>query len=227
MNIHHSRFKDAAWYPIKHSVIVGGSGGIGSWCVFFLARAGFPEITVYDKDFVEEGNISGQMFNISNVNKPKVDAIEAIVNDFTSGTTIYPMDEWYDEESMSGNIMVSAFDNMKARKVMFNNWKEYMLSTDEPCLFVDGRLLAEQYKILVVSKNNYESYEENHLFDDSEVADEACNYKQTTHFAAMIAANMTTLITNWLAKASGTFRTVTPYTEYLGLMNNHERKQHL
>ena len=223
MNIHHSRFKDASWYPIKESIIVGGQGGIGSWISFFLARVGFPEIHIYDKDTVEEGNISGQLFQISSVNKFKVDATEEIVNNFTSGSAIFPYNEWYDEESPVSEIMVAAFDNMKARKLMFNKWKEFMLESDKPCLFVDGRLLAEQYQIFAITKENYEWYETEHLFDDSEVEDEACNYKQTTHFAAMIAANMTTLITNWLALTSGTFRKVNQYTEYLGHLNKHER----
>jgi len=41
---------------------------------------------------------------------------------------------------------------------------------------------------------------EKHLFNDSEVADLSCSYKQTSHFAATIAAKMVQGFTNWFVR---------------------------
>ena len=57
-------------------------------------------------------------------------------------------------------------------------------------IFIDGRLNAEQFQVYYVTLENCIEYEKNHLFDDKEVEDTNCSYKQTTHFAAAIAAKM-------------------------------------
>jgi hypothetical protein len=95
--------------------------------------------------------------------------------------------------------MFSAFDNMEARKVMFANWKREALAFEES-IFIDGRLLAEQLQVFFVTLDKADFYEDVYLFEDSEVEDASCSYKQTTHFAATIAAKMVQGFTNWLAK---------------------------
>ena len=66
-------------------------------------------------------------------------------------------------------------------------------------IFIDGRLLMEQMQIFCVrgdKPNDIKRYEEEFLFDDSEVDDDLCTAKQTTHSAAMIAGFMTGFLTN-------------------------------
>ena len=48
---------------------------------------------------------------------------------------------------------------MPARRLMFEKWRDHMLSTSEPCVFIDGRLTAENYQIFVVTKDNYQIYD--------------------------------------------------------------------
>ena len=77
------RFKDAPWFPKEDTfVLVGGAGGIGSWTSLLLSRAGFKPI-VYDFDTLEEGNLAGQLYPKSLINKPKVDALQSIIRDFS------------------------------------------------------------------------------------------------------------------------------------------------
>ena len=100
-------------------------------------------------------------------------------------------------------IMISCFDNMEARKQMFAAWKEDVSTCREEnkhkYIFIDGRLNAEQYQVFVVTPDRIEDYEK-YLFDDSEIPDDgACSYRQTSHFAAMIAARMTQCLTNFFA----------------------------
>lgn len=107
----------------------------------------------------------------------------------------------YDSESLTHHIMFSAFDNMEARKTMFQSWVEHIsvLEEDdhdlEEAIFIDGRLTAEQLQIFCVTPKDIEEYKK-HLFDDSEVEDAPCTFKQTSHSAAMIASHMIAFFTN-------------------------------
>ena len=209
---HSSRFKDAPWFPKEETaIIVGGAGGIGSWLSLLLSRAGFYPI-VYDYDRLEEHNLAGQLYTKLDAenNVLKVDALKGLCKNFAD-TDITVMNERYTKDSMSHHYVMSAFDNMQARKDMFSAWCEYVKDWkflkeheedlngedkfDEVPIFIDGRLTAEQMQIFCVTPDRIEAYKE-HLFDDSEVEDAPCTMKQTSHSAAMIASHMVGFFTN-------------------------------
>lgn len=201
-----SRFKDALWFPKEETnVIVGGAGGIGSWLTVLLARAGFFPI-VYDFDTIEEHNMGGQLFPKRLIGKTKVEALKEITTDFTS-TEIVANCEAYTPDTMSHTYVFSAFDNMKARKDMFENWKAFVKEweesdkTEPEPIFIDGRLTMEQLQIFCVTPDRIKDYEE-HLFDDSEVPDAPCTLKQTSHSAAMIASHMVGFFTNHITNTN-------------------------
>ena len=210
--VHSSRFKDAPWFPKEETnVIIGGAGGIGSWLTLMLSRAGFFPI-VYDFDRLEEHNLAGQLYTKLDAeqNVLKVDALKGLCRHFAD-IDITVMAEKYKKDSMSHHYVFSAFDNMQARKDMFNSWKEYVkewkefqdiatmseetnINIAEP-IFIDGRLTAEQMQIFCVTPDKIEEYEK-HLFDDTEVQEAPCTMKQTSHSAAMIASHMVGFFTN-------------------------------
>lgn len=196
------RFKDASWYPNKKQVftLIGGAGGIGSWLALFLARAGFIPY-VFDADTVDPHNIGGQLYKTDNIDELKVTALSNLIHDF-AGTTIRVDNGWYGETSMTSKFTFAAFDNMKARKLMYDKWLK-SLPEDETArteyIFIDGRLLAEQLQIFTIRGNDKKSMEEYsrvHLFDDSAVEDGPCSLRQTTHVAALIASMMTSIFIN-------------------------------
>lgn len=199
-----NRFKDAPWFKHAKNVrcIIGGAGGIGSWVAFFLARIGY-NIKVYDFDHVEEHNLGGQLFMNNSVGKPKVDALLESISKFnlySSGSfiacenNINELPYLYRDDT----IFISCFDNMEARKILFERFKEE--ATRMKCAFIDGRLLMEQMQIFFMHRGYPErikEYEEKYLFDDSEVEELPCSMKQTSHSAAMIASHMVGMITNY------------------------------
>lgn len=196
------RFKGAPWFtpegkPTPYPV-VGGAGGIGSWLTVLLTRAGFDPF-LWDDDTVEEHNIGGQLFKVSNIGMPKVDAVNEVVRDLC-GTTLSRENDRIDDEVIIQYHAFAAFDNMTARKDMFNQWKEYLDFADDPkeAIFIDGRLEMEQLQIFCVTIDRIEEYHK-HLFSDDEVKDAACTMKQTSHSAAMIASHMVGFYTNHLA----------------------------
>jgi len=212
------RFKDAPWYDnLSANCIVGGAGGIGSWLSFLLARAGFTPI-LYDYDEIELHNMGGQLFGTKDIGKCKTEAMEEFIKEYAD-IEISTFEGKYDEESMTGLYVFSAFDNMKARKDMFENW--YEANKENPyAVFIDGRLLFEQLTIFCVTPDKADKYRE-HLFDDSEIEAENCTMKQTSHSASLIASLMVGFFTNHVtnAKSDGNPRHVPFRYEYFIPLN--------
>lgn len=135
-----NRFKDAPWFPKENEmVMIGGAGGIGSWLTLFLARAGFKPI-VYDFDVIEEHNTGGQLFRQSDVGRFKVDALFQIVREFAN-ESINSINIAIDANSPTHAFMFSAFDNMRARKDLFEVWKKSFANSPVKPIFIDGRLV--------------------------------------------------------------------------------------
>lgn len=223
----YTRFKDASWFDQEYfkksigSVIIGGAGGIGSWLTLFLSRIGL-DIVLYDFDKYELHNIGGQLFNISNVGNYKTESTKKLVEQLGCINTVDCDNNKITEEyGMVSKFCFSAFDNMEARKILFNKWlKNY--SNDKDAIFIDGRLLAENLQIFCVTTNekDIELYKEQ-LFDDSEVEDAICSMKQTSHVAAMISSLMTSFFTNHLSNIinNNRHRKVPFYHEHFLPMN--------
>ena len=199
------RFKAAPWFVegVRTPVLIGGAGGIGSWLTLLLNRAGF-ETHVFDFDRLEPVNMAGQLFMHKSIGKFKVEALTEVVREIAQ-EEIIPYIDTVTKESMTNDIVFSAFDNMKARRDMFESWLRDN-SGNPKAIFIDGRLTLEQMTIFCVRAINnteIEEYEKVWLFDDSKVPELNCTAKQTSHAAAMIAGHMVTHFTNWYAGILG------------------------
>ena len=191
------RFKDAIWFKKKGTyVIIGGAGGIGSWLTLFLTRCGFNTI-VYDFDNVEAHNIGGQFYSREEIDMSKVVGLNRQIFKYCN-TEINSYNKKYTEKSLADSFMFSCFDNMEARKVMFDNWKSKVKDSETEPLFIDGRLSLDNFQIFCVFPSTIEKYE-SYLFKDEEVEDEPCTLKQTTYMASMIASQMTSFFTNHMS----------------------------
>lgn len=200
------RISGAPWFNLAKAtlVLVGGAGGISSWLTLFLTRAGI-HVSVYDFDDVSNVNLAGQFYTNQMIGASKIDALKYEITRFSDLCNFHGINEEYTESGMVLPIMFSGFDNMAARKLFFTKWKQDVqnMKSEERkyALFIDGRLLAEQLQIFCVQGTNdvdIARYEEEYLFDDSEVQDAPCTFKQTSHMAAMIAGFMTGFATNFL-----------------------------
>lgn len=196
----YTAFKGLPWFNhIDSYVTIGGAGGIGSYLAYFLSRAGF-KIYIRDFDIVEKRNLSGQFYTRDDIGRLKVSAVYNTVKKFSPSTAIITDQNRINSDSeITGYYFFSAFDNMLARKNLFEIWKRNVTRTYIPSgivpIFIDGRLEAEQLQIFCVTKERITEYEK-YLFDDSEVDDTVCTVKQTSHVAGMIATLMTSFFTN-------------------------------
>ena len=217
-----ARFKDAPWFPkSSEPVVIGGAGGIGSWLTFFLTKIGFTPV-VYDFDIIEEHNLGGQLFRQTDIGKLKVIALQEIINNYC-GEYITVESSPVTINNPTHHYIFSAFDNMKARRDLFDVWKrsiEPALANGIIPIFIDGRLEIEQLQIFCVTPDKIDEYEK-HMFLDAEVPDAPCTMKQSSHTAAMIASMMTAFFTNHITNvyAKEIMREVPFYYEFIVPMN--------
>ena len=203
-----SRFSSAIWFEKiqSKSIILAGLGGIGSWIALLLARMSPACLCLYDDDIVEEANMSGQLYGLNNISMKKTTALCSILSNFANYNTSFCFDEKYTEESATRDIMICGFDNMEARKTFFNKWLNHVSQlADEDkanCLYIDGRLAAEEFQILCIKGDdiyNIKRYKNDYLFTEKEAEETLCSYKQTIFCANMIASYIVNLFVNFCA----------------------------
>lgn len=194
------RFSDALWANTPEFLVIGGVGGIGSWLALYLARIGH-KLYLYDMDTIDETNMGGQLYGINQIGTNKAVAIKANIHTFCGDdAAVTTFERYTEEEGMISNIMFSCFDNMKARKLMFEKWA----SNEDRELFVDGRMLAEVGMVYVVQKGQEEEYAKT-LFDDAEVEEAPCSFKSTSHCGALISSLMVSGFNNYMANRKAGF----------------------
>ena len=219
------RFSGASWYELvqQQEVILAGLGGIGSFVSLFLSRLNPKLITMYDPDIFEAHNMSGQLVQNYNIGRTKIAVAADICVQYSNYYGIVGINEFYGSDSAVSNVMICGFDNMVARNVFFNNWKTANLGKADS-LFIDGRLSLENFQIFSITGDNFvaiEDYEKNHLFSDSEVLEQQCSLKQTSHMAGMIGSLITGNFVNYCNNLNpDNFERPLPFLiEYNGIIN--------
>ena len=157
-----------------------------------------------DNDTVETVNMSGQLYRTSDIGKLKVDALSDTLKEYSAFYNVMSIGSLFTEESEAYDIMICGFDNMEARKLYFRKWfdrvKSKPVNERSKCLFIDGRLNAEKFQVISITGTDYygmKKYVTEFLFDDSEVGEAPCSFKQTTYCAAMIGAFMCNTLVNF------------------------------
>lgn len=203
-----SRFSSATWFEeIKKQIVtLAGLGGIGSYVAFLLGRLKIQRLSIYDNDFVDGTNLSGQLFSNEDIGSSKVNAVCRILRSFSGFYPVYSSSSRYGIASPTDDIMICGFDSMESRKLFFGKWKNHVSHTPQEdranCLFIDGRLAAEEFQVFCIKGTDtflMEKYEKEWLFDDSEAEETLCSYKQTSFCANMIASVIVNLFVNFVA----------------------------
>lgn len=223
-----SRFSSATWYQAIQDKIItlAGVGGIGSYVGFLLARVHPKSMFIYDDDIVETANMSGQLYSREDIGMPKVDALSRMVSNYANYDSMFAINGRFTEETEASDIMICGFDNMEARKLFFHKWVNHVSALPEEdrkkCLFIDGRLAAEELQVLAFTGDNewaIHEYESKFLFSDAEADETICSYKQTTYMANLIGSLIVNIFVNFVAnEVSGWDERDVPFlTSYDGL----------
>lgn len=209
------RFNDAEWFEKMQqtTVTIAGCGGIGSWTALLISRLIPYRIQLFDNDTVEEVNLAGQLFSTDNIGDYKIYSCIDVLNKFSNFYRAYGSNSrlTFDTSAYSATLknIICGFDNMASRKDVFELW--YSLNKENAeSIFIDGRLNAEDFQIFCITGENADAafkYKEQYLFNDAEVEEAPCSYKQTSFCASMIASLITNLFVNHIANiVSGDFR---------------------
>jgi sulfur carrier protein ThiS adenylyltransferase len=106
-------------------VSVAGLGGLGSNISIFLARSGVGHLNLIDFDHVEASNLNRQQYRVSDLGRPKTEALQDIlklVNPYCE-TTIHTVriDEDNAYELLEGSdVICEAFDSAAAKSMLAN-----------------------------------------------------------------------------------------------------------
>lgn len=173
-----------------------------SWVAFCLSRVGC-NYTIFDMDIVEAHNLGGQLYNLEHVGINKAVAISTLAGSFSGNENTVTTMSRYEKDSPSNEVVIAAFDNMAGRKIAFENWLELMeedKGNESNYLFIDGRLIAEDYQVYAITcdPKRIEEYKKT-LFDDAEIPEVMCTLKSTTHCSMGIASDIISVLTNFMA----------------------------
>lgn len=200
-SLYTARFSSAVWFPSirKKIILLAGLGGIGSYVSLFLSRLNPRQIILYDYDKVDSSNLGGQLYSKSQIGNFKVTSAVENMLEFSNYSQIIAYSSPYDS-SVTQDIMVCGFDNMRAREQFFEAWCNHVNNSEHPenCLFIDARLNAEEFQVFCIQGNDTHSinkYREEYLFSDLSVTEAICSYKQTSHIAAMLASFVVNYVT--------------------------------
>lgn len=190
-------------------IIIVGVGSIGSYATLALAKLGFTNILVIDDGIVEEENISPQLYRLSDIGRPKVDALktqvrmmtgsdlrvfngrmESMGDDLTSKALAEMMTAQHNEANKDPNasikpaVIIMACDSMQARSNIFEYVSE-MWSSDKD-YYIDARMAIEFLTIYSFNhtKENREAYKMT-LFSDADAVQEACTNKAISYTSAI------------------------------------------
>lgn len=215
-----SRFQGAMWFDAIQNlrVTVAGLGGIGSWTALLLSRLNVQNICLIDPDRVEGVNMAGQLYKLNNIGEYKTYATIANIHEFSDYYRLDCSNNRIEDTYMCNNILICGFDNMDARKRAFDKWLDgiRILDPEEKAksLFIDGRLDAEDLQIFCITGDNeyfIEKYYKEYLYNDSEVEEAPCSFKQTSYLAAMIGSLITNLVVNFVSNTIVEYSKVLPF----------------
>lgn len=173
-------------------VTIMGAGSVGSFAAFLLAKAGVPDITVWDADVVSSHNVPMSLYGPSDVQRLKVDALQEHLERLT-GIRIKTEPRMYDGERLARTSVIACVDTMKAREVIWEQVKD-RATID---FFGDSRVNAAFIDILSVvphKRKDIDRYEALQ-FPDREASMQICGMHgigyAAVRAAGILAANLT------------------------------------
>jgi len=121
---------------VDHRLTICGAGALGSQLADNLARQGFRQLRVIDRDRIEEHNVGTQLYGESEVGAWKVEVLRQRL--FRgSGVEIEAIRKELSDRSarsllQDGGLVIDTFDNSKSRQLV----QEHCRALQLPCLHV-------------------------------------------------------------------------------------------
>lgn len=122
-------------------VTICGAGALGSHLADSLARQGFKQLRVIDRDRIEEHNVSTQLYGVSEVGAWKVETLRNRLFRAVEVEIDAVQKEVTERNAKSllkgGGIVVDTFDNSQARRLVQQNCRDAKLECLHVGLYAD------------------------------------------------------------------------------------------
>ena len=122
-----ARFRGAEWFrAAQNHVALVGAGGLGSNIAVSLCRVlGDKTLRIYDKDIIEQKNLAGQNFGISDIGCVKSAVVSVQCENFNPYIHTKIKGNFSPSDSFDDiPIVITGLDNMAARQLVFSKWMQ-------------------------------------------------------------------------------------------------------
>ncbi len=143
----------------KANIIVFGAGGVGSYAIEALVRAGISNITVVDNDSVSESNINRQLIALnSTVGKLKTDVVKERILDINPQCNVTVKSIFYDENTeidfTEYDFIVDCIDSVKSKIHLIKCAKESNVKIIS-ALGTGNKICPEKLEIADIKDTSY------------------------------------------------------------------------
>ena len=130
-----------------------GCGAGGSFTALTLTKLGVGKLILYDMDTVEPHNVSNQFFRLSDLGKNKAKATKELCEEHkTDLQLIEAFNERFIEQPIKTDIALALTDTIEGRQNVFKQ----AVASSKCVLYIDARMLANDWQIYTVNTRNYE-----------------------------------------------------------------------
>ena len=143
----------------ESKVVVFGAGGVGSYVIEALARAGVGHLVIVDGDKVDETNINRQIIALhSTIGLPKVEAAKKRVLDINPNIEVQTREEFFLSESEDFfdetiNYVVDAVDTITAKIEIIERAKKHNIPVISS-MGTGNKLDPTRFEIADISKTS-------------------------------------------------------------------------
>jgi len=174
-----------------------GLGTIGSFTALAVTKTGSKIINLWDFDKVESHNLPNQFYYPSNLNSPKTLALQSILKALNPYSLIRLHHTEITEQNINEvakeicpmDILILAFDNLAARKLVFK------ASKNMGVYIIDGRMAREEFRIFTgyTKDNNFcKKFEES--LNPTNTIEIPCGERSICYNALAIASFISSLV---------------------------------
>ena len=178
------------------TVAIIGCGAIGSITAVLLAKLGFRNFTLFDEDKIENHNLPNQFYFIKQNGKPKAQSLKEMIELFSDDIQSVEIKGNFTKSTvLPYNITITALDNMKFRKIAFENAQKFVE------IFIDARMGGQVFRLYTInikSQDDIKLYLSS-LYDDKKTTKNKYTQKSiifnTMGIASFIGKNITAVLT--------------------------------
>jgi len=173
-------------------VTVIGVGAIGRQISIQLASIGVPRIQMIDFDRVDPTNVTTQGYGESDLGRTKVLATASAIRRIDPSITVETVEDRFRAKHETGEAVFCCVDSISARSAFWRTIRRR-------CRFwVDGRMLGEVLRVLVVDNASAAERYATTLFSPTEAQQGRCTSRSTIYSASIAAGLMVHQFSRWL-----------------------------